>query len=90
MKKLIVTVIMILSLCLLTGCASLQRDCKDCRSDINGGLDRVVIVYDMMGNELKRYEGKIDLPIREDARIEFEYNGKRIIWYNAMIEIIEK
>lgn len=90
MKKLIVTVLMILSLCLLTGCASLQREFKDFKSDVSGGLDRIVIVYDMMGNELKRYEGKIDLPVRSDARIEFEYNGKRIIWYNAVIEIVEK
>lgn len=84
--------IIAMSLCLstLVGCASIRRDCKDCRSDVNGGLERIVIVYDMMGNELKRYEGKIDLPVREDARIEFEYNGKRIIWYNAVIEIIEK
>ena len=90
LKRLLVIITLSLLFLTLAGCASIQRDCKDCQSDVSGGLDRIVIVYDMMGNEIKRYEGKIDLPVREDARIEFEYNGKRIIWYNAVIEIVEK
>lgn len=73
----------------LCGCASLERDCKSCKSELNGGLERTVIVYDLNGNEMARYEGKLDLAT-EDGCVQFEYNGKRIVWYNAIVSIIEK
>ena len=79
-------VLLTLGLC---GCASLERDCKSCKSELNGGLERIVIVYDMNGNEMARYEGRLDLAT-EDGCVQFEYNGKRIVWYNAIVSIIEK
>lgn len=82
-------ILFLLSGCSGTGCASCERKFKSCQSDVAGGLDRIVIVYDMNGNEMARYEGKIDIAT-EDGSVQFEYHGKRIIWYNAIVSIIEK
>ena len=94
MKKKIIKVMFIalvtFTLVAFTGCASLQRGCKDCASDVNGGLERIIKVYTMDGTLMATYEGKFDMATREDGSIEFEYNGKRIIYYNAIVEIIEK
>lgn len=92
MKKLIKIITM--SLCLMalfvfTGCASCEREMKSCKSDITGGLERTVKVYNLNGDLMATYEGKIDLAT-EDGSVQFEYNGKRIIWYNAIVEVIEK
>lgn len=89
MKKFLFSLVAVLVTLGLCGCASLERACKSCKSDLTGGLDRIVIVYDLMGNEMARYEGKLDLAT-EDGCVQFEYNGKRIVWYNAIVSIIEK
>lgn len=89
MKRIIMIVIMSILCTALCGCASLERDCKSCKSDLSGGLDRIVIVYNLNGEEMARYEGKIDLATK-DGCIQFEYNGKRIVWYNAIVSILEK
>ena len=89
-RIIILTAIMILTLAFFTGCASCQRVCKDCSSDVKGGLERTIKVYTMDGTLLAVYEGKFDLAEREDGCVEFEYNGKRIIYYNALVEVVEK
>ena len=94
MKKIIRIIIlatmMVFILAITTGCASCQRSCKDCASDVNGGLERTIKVYTLDGTLIAEYEGKFDLAEREDGCIEFEYNGKRIIYYNAIVEVIQK
>ena len=87
-KYLVVTLALIVLLA-FTGCASCERELKSCKSDVSGGLDRVVNVYNLNGELMATYEGKIDLAT-EDGSVQFEYNGKRIIWYNAIVEVIEK
>ena len=89
MKRIIMLIVSCALCLLMCSCASMERGCKSCNSDFAGGLNRIVIVYDMMGNEMARYEGKIDLAT-EDGCVQFEYNGKRIVWYNAIVSIIEK
>ena len=92
MKKILLAILCIIIASLtivLTSCASCERGLKSFKSDVAGGLERIVIVYDMAGNEMARYEGKIDLATA-DGCIQFEYEGKRIIWYNAIVSIIEK
>lgn len=93
MKKIFIYVVSIIMLVVLgifaSGCASCERDWKSCQSEINGGLERIVIVYNLNGEEMARYEGKLDLATA-DGCIQFEYNGKRIVWYNAIVSIIEK
>lgn len=76
---------------LFSGCASIQREIKDTKSDWAGGLDRVITVYDENGKVIKTYSGKIDLdPDTTGGKVKFELNGKRIIIYNATIIVEEK
>ena len=73
----------------LTGCASLERWGKDISSDVSGGLDRTVEVYDYSGNLLKEYSGKIDLESNEEGKVKFDLDGKRYIIYNAIVVVEE-
>ena len=83
-------------LCLLvaffvfSGCASCDRQLKSCNSDMNGGLERVVNVYSYDGDLIATYEGKIDIDNNQNGSVMFDLNGKRYVYYNAIIEVIEK
>ena len=74
----------------LSGCSSCERMGKDIQSDIGGGLNRVVTVYNADGEVLKTYEGKIDLETTEGGIVKFDLNGQRIMYYNCYVEVIEK
>lgn len=64
----------------LSGCASFERSMKNFGSDISGGMDRTVVLYDYEGDELARWEGKIDLQISNDGgHIVFDQDGKRTV-----------
>lgn len=82
--------------CLLTilisgaSCSSCNRAIKDAESDLNGGLNRVVKVYDFNGNEMKTFKGKIDLEPNDSGAVKFELDGKRYMYYNAFVEVIEQ
>ena len=71
-----------------TGCATWQRSCKTCQSEIAGGLDRTVNVYSYNGTLIATYKGRIDIEENE-SKVLFELNGKRYIYYNALVEVIE-
>lgn len=63
----------------LTQTASGSRDWKTAVSDVSGGLDRTVKVYDYDGELLESYSGKIDIRQTDVAgRVLFDLNGKRI------------
>lgn len=86
--KVFVTSILIISL--LSGCtASCDRWGKDVKSEWGGGLNRTVNVYSMTGELIASHEGKIDIEDRENS-ILFDLDGKRYIYYNAIIEVVEK
>ncbi len=72
------------------GCASCEREIKSCNSDIAGGLYRVVNIYTYDGQLIATYEGKIDIDDNDNGSIMFELNGKRYVYYNAVVEVIEK
>jgi hypothetical protein len=75
----------------MTGCAGLTRMGKSIGSDLTGGLDRVVTVYDQNGNVLQTYEGKIDIEDTDYGnKISFDLNGKRIVIYNSTVIVEEK
>ena len=71
-------------------CASIDRSCKSCNSYIAGGLYRTVNIYSLDGKLLATYEGKIDIDDNMNASIMFDLNGKRYVYYNAIVEVIEK
>jgi len=75
----------------MTGCAGLTRMGKSIGSDLTGGLNRVVTVYDQNGNVLQTYEGKIDIEDTDYGnKILFDLNGKRIVIYNSTVIVEEK
>lgn len=93
-KKVILTMACVVAVScifmLFSGFASLERFSKTLDSDLNGGLDRTVVIYTYTGEELARYEGKIDLQTTDGGKLLFDLDGKRYIYYNCTVEVIEK
>lgn len=89
-RKFLVALIMGVSIIGLAGCASTARACKSCNSNMNGGLNRIVNIYSLDGNLIATYEGLIDIDDNSNGSIMFDLDGKRYVYYNAIIEVIEK
>lgn len=70
-------------------CSSCERYNKSCASEYGDGLYRVVTVYDYQGDKIATYEGKIDVE-ENDSKVLFDLDGKRYIYYNCLVEVIEK
>jgi hypothetical protein len=88
-KKLIVLVVTAIMLCIcLTNCSSCDRAMKSWDSEF-GGLNRIVNVYDYEGGLIATHEGQIDIQ-QNDSKVLFDLNGKRYVYYNAVVEVIEK
>ena len=77
---------LILSGC--TGCATWERSCKTWQSEMTGGLNRTVNVYSYDGTLIASYTGRIDIEENE-SKVLFDLDGKRYIYYNALVEVIE-
>lgn len=71
-----------------TGCATCQRSCKTFQSEVAGGLNRTVNVYSYDGELIATYTGRIDIEENE-SKVLFDMDGKRYIYYNALVEVIE-
>ena len=61
-----------------------KRTLKSWDSEIHGGIERTVTVYDMQGEEIAKYHGKFD--VQENAqdgvvKVKFDCDGKRHIIY---------
>ena len=67
----------------------MKRHWKDLKSDYTGGLDRHLVVYTADGKILAEYDGKIDLEQNESGVVKFDYKGKRYMYYNCFVEVIE-
>lgn len=72
------------------GWTSIDRGCKSCSSVIAGGLYRIANVYSSDRKLIATYEGKIDIDNNSNGSIMFDLNGKRYVYYNAIVEVIEK
>lgn len=70
-------------------CSSCERYNKSCASEYGDGLYRVVTVYDYQGDKIATYEGKIDVEENE-SKVLFDLDGKRYIYYNCIVEVVEK
>ena len=86
----LLTIASLFCIFLLPGCASCDRELKSCNADIAGGLYRTINVYSLDGQLIATYEGKVDIDNNMNGSIMFELNGKRYVYYNAIIEVIEK
>ena len=90
MKKVLLIVIGFLSGAFLCSCASLERAQKSWSSDMNSGLERTINIYALDGKLIATYEGKIDIDDNSNGSVMFDLDGKRYVYYNAIIEVIEK
>ena len=85
----VVSVLMLVYLIIGASCSSCSRSCKSIDSNVSGGLDRIVNIYDYQGDKIASYEGKIDVA-ENDSKVLFDLDGKRYIYYNCLVEVIEK
>lgn len=79
---------LILCITCFAGCAAWNRELKSFTSDLAGGLNRTVTVYDYNGNEIRSWSGKIDIS-ESDNETWFDLNGKRTIIQGGIIIIQE-
>lgn len=93
MKRKIIAIMMLAGIVsstfILSGCASCAREFKSCQSDVSGGMNRIVTIYDYNGNILRTYEGKIDITNSENE-IMFDLNGKRYVIHGGIAVVEEK
>lgn len=59
----------------LFGCASMDRLGTDIKSDMNGGLNRIINVYTADGKIIASYEGRIDIETNDGGYVKFDYDG---------------
>lgn len=83
-KRVLITGIVIVSMISLSGCASTKRNLKSLESNISGGLDRTVTVYDYNGQEIKSWSGKFDVSESENE-VYFDKDGKRVIIHGGIV-----
>ena len=88
MKKIIALALILVTIFMLTGCASMERDMKTITSDWGGGLNRTITVYDYTGNPIQSWSGKIDISESENE-VWFDLNGKRTIIQGGIIIVQE-
>ncbi len=92
--KRIIALALVLVMCfLLNSCSeSCARSCKDMQSDYNGGLYRIVKVYDINGNLVTEYEGKFDIETDNETYIlwDDEMGKRHIIYYTTFNVIIDE
>lgn len=72
--------------------ASGQRALKDQQSNLSGGIERSVSVYDVNGNLIQEYHGKFDIETDKTSYILFDdEDGKRhIIYYTTGTIIVDE
>lgn len=69
---------------------SFKRALKSFDSDLSGGLERTVTVYDYNGNKIESWTGKFDVSSSENEVYFDDQNGKRIIIHNGIVINEEK
>lgn len=84
MKKIVLFVLSILMIVSLAGCSSWSRAMKSFGSNISGGLNRTVTVYDYNGDPIKSWTGKFDVS-ESESETYFDYNGKRVIIQGGIV-----
>lgn len=68
-----------------------KRAIKDTESNVSGGIERTVTVYDFEGDILQQYSGKFDVDY-DSERIKFDdEEGKRhVIYYKTGTVVIDE
>lgn len=58
-----------------------KRALKTQDSNIHGGIEREIIVYDMQGEEIERFQGRFDVDYSEERIMFDDENGNRHVIY---------
>ena len=66
----------------------MDRFGTDVKSDLNGGLNRIINGYTADGKIIASYEGRIDIETNDGGYVKFDYDGKRYVYYNCFVETI--
>lgn len=68
-----------------------KRAMKTQRSELTGGIERIVRVYDVEGDLIAEYEGKFDIEYDAERIVFDDENGKRhIIYYKTATVVIDE
>ena len=93
----VVTVAVTIAICFGIGWWQLhsesgRRALKDQQSDLNGGIERTVSVYDINGDLIEQYTGRFDIETDRESYILFDDEaGKRhIIYYTTGTVIVDE
>ena len=87
-KAMIITVIICVILfggAFVFNTASGQRKIKSWCSEIDGGLERTVTVYDYNGKEIRHWTGKFDVSASENETYFDDENGKRVVILGGIV-----
>ena len=82
-RAVLITIILVSGL--LSGCSSWSRMGKSISSDMKGGLNRTVTLYEYNGEEIRHWSGKFDISESENEVYFDDQNGKRIIIHGGII-----
>lgn len=89
-NKVLATILILAALLILPACESLSRVGKTIDSSMRG-LNREIVVYNSAGKEIFKGEGMVDVESNEYGnKVLFDLDGKRHIFYNCSVSIIEK
>ena len=86
----VITLIVTIALTILTwvgmrwyyqNTASGQRALKTQKSELNNGIERIIVVYDMNGQIIEKYEGKFDIEYKDERIMFDDTDGNRHIIY---------
>ncbi len=80
---------MLIGVTLFMGSSSVKRNIKSVTSDLGGGLERTVTLYDYTGKEIQRWTGKFDVSESENE-VYFDVDGKRVIIHGGIVVNEEK
>ena len=81
-----VTICVVLSGCIFVfNTASIQSEIKSWRSEIDGGLERTVTVYDYNGKEIRHWTGKFDVSESESETYFDDEDGKRVVIHGGIV-----
>ena len=69
-----------------------RRALKDQQSNLSGGIERTVSVYDVNGQLIKEYSGKFDIETDRESYILFddEDGNRHMIYYTTVTIIVDE
>ena len=76
----------------LYGTESGKRAQKTFHSNVSGGIEREIDVYDAIGNKIEHFEGKFDVEYYDERIVFDDQNGKRhsIYFKDGIVIVNEK